>query len=89
MTWTPLVPFLARITLSVDERYIYFVPATFIPDWAIESVLPNLEIKPFSSSTVTCNDKNESQFGLRKHISHDYQGFENNVTTCFWNTCLF
>ena len=58
---------------------MYLVPATFIPDWAIWSVLPNLAIKPFSSSGVTCNiskDTCESQLRLRKQIGRDCKGFK-------------
>ena len=55
MACTPEVPFLARITLSVEERYMYFVPAMMTPLWANWSVLLYLPIKALSSSGVTCN----------------------------------
>ena len=49
MVCTPLVPFLAHITLSVGERYMYFVTATITPLWVNCSVFANLSIKPLSS----------------------------------------
>lgn len=61
MACTPLVPFLARTTLSVDERYMYFVPAMVKPFIANCSVLLYLAIMPLSSSGVTCKKEEEHE----------------------------
>ena len=57
MQWHPLVPFLARTTLSEEERYMYFVLAIISPDCASWSVLLYLASSAFSSSTETCKGR--------------------------------
>ena len=57
MQWHPLVPFLARTTLSEEERYMYFVLAIVSPDCASWSVLLYLASSAFSSSTETCKGR--------------------------------
>ena len=57
---TPFIPFLARITLSLEERYMYFMPAIVMPLVAIASTLLYLAIKVLSSSGVTCNNEKDN-----------------------------
>lgn len=54
MQWTPLVCFFALMTFSVDDRYMYLVPAIVTPVDARLSTFLYLLIKAFSSSGVTC-----------------------------------
>ena len=59
MQWTPLVPFLARTTLSFAERNMYLMLLMVTPDCAIWSTLLYLDSKAFSSSTETWNNEGQ------------------------------